>query len=414
MRRIYTAFVSSTFRDLQDERQRLVRVLLDQRCVPLGMEFFPSAGQTQWPVIVDSIEAADFCIFVVAGRYGSLAPDGLSWTHREFREAVRQGKPIAAVLHSNPGSLAADKSEVDREARDQLQAFRKELEAQTTCRYFSNEADLVQAVASSVAALREDPRVEGWVRAGANPVVLQEADFDRVYDLVETTWRYAASTDVEGTWDGHYRGVRQIVANDPNGVRAIAADFTRDTDAQLPFDDQRFPQLTLSHFERSGSGGGALAVPRKRRGSTFAQDVVFSPPLSEGERTRFTIDAFCPAYKFAFLEDLLDATVDSRLGARTFDWTSRRVTFPTRRLTMTVYLPLALGARPRGPMLGRGSSYVDHELTAQVARSGAYTHDVVELDGEECHQMTLSLENPPIRRYYRLAWDLPRRGGSTD
>lgn len=409
MRRLYTAFVSSTFLDLRAARQRLVRVLLNHRCVPLGMEFFPSAGQTQWPVIVESIDAADFCIFVVAGRYGSISPDGLSWTHREFREAVGRGKPIAAILHSDPKSLPPDKFEDDPDSQAKLRAFRDEIQAHTLCAFYRDEADLVQAVASSIGTLREDERVEGWVRAGRSPVLLQETDFDRLYEVVDTEWRYSRSTTVPATLDGRYRGRREFVANDVNGVRSVAADFTRDTDTQLPFDAQHVPQLALTDFSRVGGGSAALVSPRKAQGSTFVQDVVFHPPLSVGEATGFTLEGTFLAYKFAFRDDLMQATVDSRLGPRTYDWTSRRVVYPTRRLTIRVYLPVELGATPRGPVLSRGSSYVDHEFTAQVIKDGSYVHEVVDHEGDECHKLTLTLDNPPIRRYYRLAWDLPPR-----
>src|SRR5437016_6071114 len=92
-RRLYTAFVSSTFLDLRSERETVAKALLDNRCVPFGMELFPSMGISQWPIIVESIEEADFCVFITAGRYGSISDDGeLSWTHREFREAVRLKK----------------------------------------------------------------------------------------------------------------------------------------------------------------------------------------------------------------------------------------------------------------------------------------------------------------------------------
>jgi Domain of unknown function (DUF4062) len=149
--RLFTCFVSSTFLDLQEERQRLVRVLLSNECVPLGMEFFPSAGRSQWPIIQDSITAADFCIFIVAGRYGSMSDQPpLSWTRREFREAKERGKPIAAMLHADPSSLPFDRCEPDLRAREQLAEFRAELEAHTVCKYFHNEADLVETVTATV------------------------------------------------------------------------------------------------------------------------------------------------------------------------------------------------------------------------------------------------------------------------
>src|SRR4051794_37751074 len=102
MRRLYTAFVSSTYVDLIREREVVSRALLNQWCIPLGMEFFPSTGSDQWSIIAESIEVADFCVFIIAGRYGSRVNDsGIAWTHREYREARRLGKPTVVLMHGN-------------------------------------------------------------------------------------------------------------------------------------------------------------------------------------------------------------------------------------------------------------------------------------------------------------------------
>lgn len=166
MDRLYTCFVSSTFLDLQSERQRLVRTLLSNNCVPFGMEFFPSAGKTQWPIIVESIEHADFCIFVVAGRYGSISDEPpLSWTHREFREARRREKPIAAIVHTEPFTLPAERVEPETEGRRALADFREEIEKATVYKPYTDMADLVEAASASIRYLQTAGLLNGWVRA---------------------------------------------------------------------------------------------------------------------------------------------------------------------------------------------------------------------------------------------------------
>ncbi len=37
----YQVFVSSTYRDLQEERQQVIQALLELDCIPAGMELFP-------------------------------------------------------------------------------------------------------------------------------------------------------------------------------------------------------------------------------------------------------------------------------------------------------------------------------------------------------------------------------------
>ena len=41
----YQVFVSSTYRDLKDARGEVIRALLDLKCFPSAMEFFPSANK---------------------------------------------------------------------------------------------------------------------------------------------------------------------------------------------------------------------------------------------------------------------------------------------------------------------------------------------------------------------------------
>ena len=407
MDRLFTAFVSSTFLDLREERQRLVGVLLGQRCVPLGMEFFPSTGRTQWPLIKESIRAADFCIFVVAGRYGTMS-DGheISWCHREFREAVATEKPVIGILHQNPAALPPDKQEASADGLEKLWQFRREVEAHTVCRYFLDLADLVDSVTSSIAALRDEGRIEGWVPAGRNPVVLQESDFDRIYESVESHYAFSVSDEDPTIWDAHYQGARTITSQDPDGLPAVAIDFTRETDHELPFAADKRPEMKIPSYNRA-NGSVVLRSPRKSAGGTFVQDVAFNPSLAPGDLVSFKLEAWIRSFKYGRADDLLLATKNSRQGPRAFDWTSRNVTYPTRRLTLSAFLPLTLNATPRGPLVGRTGRHIDHVASNQLTSNGSYTCKKVEIDGVEGFLMALSLVEPRMRRFYRVAWDLP-------
>ena len=43
MEKKYQVFVSSTYQDLQKERQEVMQALLELDCIPVGMELFPAA-----------------------------------------------------------------------------------------------------------------------------------------------------------------------------------------------------------------------------------------------------------------------------------------------------------------------------------------------------------------------------------
>src|SRR5215213_4894298 len=130
----YQVFVSSTFKDLQEERQEVMQALLEQDCIPSGMELFPAANEDQWSLIKSVIDDCDYYIVIVGGRYGSLGSQGLSYTEMEYRYAVERGKPVIAFLHKSPGDLPANKTEESTEGRQKLSEFR-ELVQERACRY---------------------------------------------------------------------------------------------------------------------------------------------------------------------------------------------------------------------------------------------------------------------------------------
>ncbi|MGO7550591.1 DUF4062 domain-containing protein, partial [Rhizobium leguminosarum] len=70
-------FVSSTFRDLFDERQDTIRNILDLNHIPAGMELFPAADVEQLDYIKKVIDDCDYYLLIVGGRYGSLDADGV-------------------------------------------------------------------------------------------------------------------------------------------------------------------------------------------------------------------------------------------------------------------------------------------------------------------------------------------------
>lgn len=75
-------FISSTFEDLEKEREAVLNVILQNGHFPLGMELWGAANEQQWQIIQRQIDVADYYIVIIAHRYGSQH-DGVSWTERE-------------------------------------------------------------------------------------------------------------------------------------------------------------------------------------------------------------------------------------------------------------------------------------------------------------------------------------------
>src|SRR5574341_861812 len=96
----YQVFISSTFRDLQAERQSVLRAVLELDHMPAGMELFPAADDDAWQLIRDVIDGSDYYTLIIGGRYGSLDDTGISYTEKEYDYAVSSKKPVIPLLHA--------------------------------------------------------------------------------------------------------------------------------------------------------------------------------------------------------------------------------------------------------------------------------------------------------------------------
>ena len=123
MEKRYQVFVSSTFRDLREERQQVIQALLELDCIPAGMELFPASDESQWQLIKRVIDDCDYYIVVVGGRYGSVDSEGVGYTEREYDYAVARGMPVLGFVHADPSVIAAGKTEMDSASRQKLSAF---------------------------------------------------------------------------------------------------------------------------------------------------------------------------------------------------------------------------------------------------------------------------------------------------
>jgi hypothetical protein len=168
MEKRYQVFVSSTYQDLQEERQEVMHALLELDCIPSGMELFPAANESQWSLIQRVIEDCDYYILILGGRYGSCGDDGTSYTEMEYRHAVNCEKPTIAFLHRDPDTLPANRCESTQEGRQKLATFRELIERKL-CKKWVSPSDLGSVVSRSLVQLMKTTPAIGWVRADELP-----------------------------------------------------------------------------------------------------------------------------------------------------------------------------------------------------------------------------------------------------
>src|SRR5436190_3612700 len=163
MEKRFQVFVSSTYDDLQKERQEVMHALLELDCIPSGMELFPAANESQWSLIKRVIDDCDYYILIIGGRYGSVGPEGVSYTEMEYRYAISIGKPTIAFLHADPAEITANKSESSTEVEDlrsELQRVRTTAPKGTEDLAQANELHMLRY--SFQARDRETYQTTGW------------------------------------------------------------------------------------------------------------------------------------------------------------------------------------------------------------------------------------------------------------
>jgi len=166
MDKIYQVFVSSTFEDLQEERKEVMQALLELDCMPAGMELFPASNDDQWTLIKRVIDACDYYLLIIGGRYGSTNEKGISYTQMEFEYALETGKPIISFLPKKPEDIPSGKCEKDPEKQKKLEEF-KELTQKKVVKYWDSPEQLGSIVSRSMIKLIKDFPAEGWVKAGS-------------------------------------------------------------------------------------------------------------------------------------------------------------------------------------------------------------------------------------------------------
>ena len=161
----FQVFVSSTYADLQQERQKVIQTLMEMDCIPAGMELFPAADEEQWKFIKRVIDDCDYYILIIGGRYGSLTDEGISYTEKEYDYAISIGLKVLAFAHEQPDEIALGKSDIDPILREKLEKFREKVTENRLVKFWRNATELPGLVALSLSKTIKVYPADGWVRA---------------------------------------------------------------------------------------------------------------------------------------------------------------------------------------------------------------------------------------------------------
>ncbi|AXI09182.1 hypothetical protein CUC15_09690 [Oceanobacillus zhaokaii] len=160
-------FVSSTFTDLQEERQSAVSSILNAGHIPAGMELFKAGDESQKETIKRWIEESDVYMLILGGRYGTIDEEsGKSYTHWEYDYAGELGKPRFAIVIDE--DALEEKSKVmgshvmERENYKQYKEFREEVLGKIS-KFYSDIKDIKLTVLESLKEYERNDSLTGWI-----------------------------------------------------------------------------------------------------------------------------------------------------------------------------------------------------------------------------------------------------------
>ena len=145
-------FLSSTFRDLLEEREAVLQALQKKQMSTLAMEYFLATASTPLETSLEHLRNCDVMILAIGFKAGSLLPDdsGSTYTSAEYEESLRlRREPLVFIKRKEEpaqriGSWCNDEQDPHkRAALDDLKARASE---KSTPAYFTTPDKLALEV----------------------------------------------------------------------------------------------------------------------------------------------------------------------------------------------------------------------------------------------------------------------------
>ncbi|MDA1528499.1 DUF4062 domain-containing protein [Bacillus cereus group sp. TH260-2LC] len=167
MQKKLQVFISSTFTDLEEERQAAVQAILNAGHIPAGMELFKAGDTSQKETIMKWIEESDVYMLILGGRYGSIDPEtGMSYTHWEYEYAKELEKPRFAIVITKEALEQKVKdcgmSVLEQDNNDKYKEF-KDVVLKKISKFYSDLKDIKIVVLESLKEYEKNEKLTGWV-----------------------------------------------------------------------------------------------------------------------------------------------------------------------------------------------------------------------------------------------------------
>lgn len=162
----YQVFISSTYEDLREERDQVIKAVLEMGHIPVGMEMFSAADEQQWQIIARHIDESDYYAVVIAHRLGSLTPEGISFTRKEYEYARSKGIPCLGFIIDASAQWPGDRIDKGQAEVAALTDF-KSIVREKPVGFWTNAEDLHGKFSIALMKSFTAQPMEGWVRASS-------------------------------------------------------------------------------------------------------------------------------------------------------------------------------------------------------------------------------------------------------
>lgn len=183
----FQIFISSTYTDLTEERDKVMHAILELKCFPAGMELFPAVDRKKFEYIKSVIDECDFYILIIAARYGTMDKSGISWTEKEYNYAIRKRIPVLAFIKNDFEKFTLDKVDRDTALINKLERFKKKVEKSPIVNYWGTPEDLKSKVLASLHeafSLHQNDE-KGWVKIST----IRNKNYQDILDKLEKKFK---------------------------------------------------------------------------------------------------------------------------------------------------------------------------------------------------------------------------------
>lgn len=272
---IMRVFISSTFQDLQTEREAASRAIHSLDAYSDDMIYWSADPRDGATHSIDRVKQSNLLILILAHRYGYIAPgQTISVTEQEYQTAIQHKIPVLAFFLDD--TVPWPPAFVETERAAELAAFKRTVEQAVTRKLFKSPDQLEVLISQALFAFVE--RFRG--------------QHEEIHELNAYAIDLASPGEIKTVPDPALH-----IGQDIDGLPLILQ-ITRSEDLSYPFRDMQY----LVERYNAGTLNGLLATFRQelefQAGQVWAQKSVQAVRMKDGSRQEMYVTGRTLSYLF--------------------------------------------------------------------------------------------------------------------